>query len=177
LAAAIENKVIVPAELERLFTAHHVRALKAAYRITGNMTDAEDVAQTVFLRIAQSGAAADAMANPESYIYRAAINGALDTLRKRRSDKAVSLEEVPLGALPTRCGGDDAGDISVGLRQALASLSPRAAEMFVLRYIEEYDNSEIARMLKTSRAVVAVILHRTRARLRHQLRAKERGTR
>lgn len=177
MAAAVENKVAVPAELERLFTAHHVRALKAAYRITGNMTDAEDVAQTVFLRIAQSGAAADAMANPESYIYRAAINGALDTIRKRRIDNAVSLEEMSPGAFATSSGGGDTGDLSAGLRRALASLSPRAAEMFVLRYVEEYDNGEIARMLKTSRAVVAVILHRTRARLRHQLRAKERGTR
>lgn len=177
MAAAIENKVTVPAELERLFTAHHVRALKAAYRITGNMTDAEDVAQTVFLRIAQSNSAADAMANPESYIYRAAINGALDTIRKRRTDKAVALEDVPQGALPTGFDGGRSGELSATLRHALASLSPRAAEMFVLRYVEEYDNSEIAQMLNTSRAVVAVILHRSRGRLRQQLRARERGTR
>lgn len=177
MAAAIENKVVVPAELERLFTAHHVRALKAAYRITANMSDAEDVAQTVFLRIAQSGTATDALANPESYIYRAAINGALDVLRKRGGKQAVSLEETPYLTLPAGSAGYAADDLSERLRQALASLSPRAAEMFVLRYVEEYDNGQIARMLKTSRAVVAVILHRTRARLQKQLRAKERGTR
>jgi RNA polymerase sigma-70 factor (ECF subfamily) len=175
LAAAVETKMVVPAELESLFTTHHVRALKAAYRITGSMSDAEDVAQTVFLRIAQTGAASEAMANPGSYIYRAAINGALDAIRKRRRENAVPLEEIPPAVSDSSSA--DVADLRSRLRQALASLSPRAAEIFVLRYIEEYDNGEIARMLNTSRAVVAVILHRTRVRLRQELRAKERGTR
>jgi DNA-directed RNA polymerase specialized sigma24 family protein len=43
--------------------------------------------------------------------------------------------------------------------------------MVVLRYVEEYSNQEIARMLNTSQAVVAVMLHRARARLRRDLRA------
>ncbi len=176
MAAAIENTVVVPAELERLFAAHHVRALKAAYRITGNMSDAEDVAQTVFLRIAQNGNAVDALANPESYIYRAAINGALDVIRRRRGERAV-LEGTAYPVLAASSVGYTADDLSDKLRQALASLSPRAAEMFVLRHVEEYDNGQIARMLNTSRAVVAVVLHRTRARLQKQLRANERGTR
>ena len=52
------------------------------------------------------------------------------------------------------------------LRQALARLNPRWAEMFVLRFVEDYSNREIAGMMKTSAAVVAVILHRTRALLK-----------
>ena len=38
-------------ELSRLFGEHHRRVLIAAYRITGSMADAEDVAQSVFLRL------------------------------------------------------------------------------------------------------------------------------
>ena len=176
MAAAIEHNLALPVELEQLFQAHHRRALKAAYRITGSMSDAEDVAQTVFLRLANSGAAREAMQSPESYIYRSAINAALDLIRKRQREGAVPLEL----AHPIRGGrGPDreceSGELRVWLRKALTELSPRSAEMFVLRYVEDYSNREIARMMNTSQAVVAVMLHRARARLRNEFNAFIRG--
>ena len=51
----------------------------------------------------------------------------------------------------------------------MAQLHPVAAEMFVPRYFEEYDNAEVARMMETSEGTVAVTLHRTRARLQKEL--------
>ncbi len=171
MAAATD--VNIAPELEGLFLAHHVRALKAAYRITGSMSDAEDVAQAVFLRILQQGACRQAIENPDSYIYRAAINAALDLLRKRRREAAVPVEEaaeVSSGATAERdC---QSGELREWLRRALADLSPTAAEMFVLRYVEDYDNAHIARLMNTSRAVVAVVLYRTRERLHKELRSR-----
>ena len=41
-------------ELERLFRDHHEQVFRAAYRITGSVTDAEDVLQTIFLRLASN---------------------------------------------------------------------------------------------------------------------------
>ena len=69
--------------LSRLFAEHHRRVLIAAYRITGSMADAEDVTQTVFLRLGNGEGFP--VTNAGSYLYRAAINGALDLLRKRKS--------------------------------------------------------------------------------------------
>jgi len=66
-------------------------------------------------------------------------------------------------------------EIKNWLRGELAKLSPRTAEMFTLRYIEGLDNPEIARMMNTSQAVVAVTLHRTRARLKKSLRGFRKG--
>jgi DNA-directed RNA polymerase specialized sigma24 family protein len=39
------------ADLERAFREHHALVFRAAYRVTGNAGDAEDVLQTVFLRL------------------------------------------------------------------------------------------------------------------------------
>ena len=55
------------------------------------------------------------------------------------------------------------------VRQALTKVSPKAAEIFVLRYFDGYGNHEIAKMLGTSRSTVNVILHRTRNRLKDDL--------
>jgi RNA polymerase sigma-70 factor, ECF subfamily len=59
----------------------------------------------------------------------------------------------------------------------LGELSPRTAEMFTLRYVEELDNREIAALMHTSQAVVAVTLHQARSKLKKRLREMERGNR
>jgi RNA polymerase sigma-70 factor (ECF subfamily) len=56
-------------------------------------------------------------------------------------------------------------------------MNPKWAEMFVLRFIEEYSNREIAVAMNTSPAVVAVILHRTRSQLKKDIQALSRGGR
>src|ERR1700723_471189 len=79
-------------DITRLFTEHHRRVLLAAYRITGSMADAEDVAQAVFLRLSADNSLT--ATNERSYLYRAAINGALDLLRRRKNAAAEPLEEA-----------------------------------------------------------------------------------
>jgi RNA polymerase sigma-70 factor, ECF subfamily len=177
MAAAIEPMISATAELEDLFRAQHARVIRAAYRITGSMSDAEDVAQNVFLRMAQQGACRTAMDNPDSYVYRAAINGALDLLRKRQRESAVPIDDAEFvsNSVPVE-RATEAREMVDLLRSSLSQLSARAAEMFVLRYVEERDLADIARLMDTSRAVVAVMLHRTRARLRQELHARTRGT-
>jgi len=166
-------------DLSDLFAQHHRRVLMAAYRITGSMADAEDVAQSVFLRLA--GSERRAISNEGSYLYRAAINAALDLLRKRATAASEPLDAA--GDVASRDAGSrpeaefSSRQLVQWLRKALAELSPRAAEMFTLRYLEELDNREIAAMMQTSQAVVAVTLHQARARLKKQLKEMERGKR
>ncbi|MGH9455374.1 MAG: RNA polymerase sigma factor, partial [Terriglobia bacterium] len=66
-------------------------------------------------------------------------------------------------------------ELKQALRRELAQLNARAAEMFTLRYLEGLDNPEIAQMMNTSQAVVAVTLHRTRARLKKSLCGLRKG--
>jgi len=164
-------------QLSQLFADHHRRVLVAAYRITGSMADAEDVVQTVFLRLGKGEGLPPK--NAGSYLYRAAINGALDLLRRR---KIALVEPIDAAAAVPSASRADAPDIGITrselagqLRQAISELPPRAAEMFTLRYIEELGNREIAALMGTSQAVVAVTLHQTRSRLQKKLAAIERG--
>src|SRR3989442_14771377 len=81
-------------ELEALFRAHHDRVFRTAHRITGSPADAEDVLQTVFLRLVRGGQAYDLSANPEAYLARAAINASLDLMRSRGRTRSLELNEV-----------------------------------------------------------------------------------
>lgn len=165
------------AKLSRLFAEQHRRVLRAAYRITGCMADAEDVAQGVFLRMASCED--EPPTNPDSYLYRAAINGALDLLRRRKTMQTEPLDAASDIACNDRNGSPETsvsiGELRAWLRGAISNLSPRSAEMFTLRYLEGHDNREIASLLRTSQAVVAVTLHNTRSKLKKQLQEFERG--
>jgi len=175
-ASRQETSGAVPEGVEKLFVEHHRRVFQAAYRITGSASDAEDVLQTVFLRLLRREEAGGTglSGTPGSYLHLAAVNGALDVVRARGTSKAAPLDEggLELAEVPRRGpeGRREDGEIREALRSALSRLSPRAAEMFVLRYLEGFTNLEIARMLGRPQAVVAVTLHRARRRLREELR-------
>jgi RNA polymerase sigma-70 factor (ECF subfamily) len=180
VSAAIANMPVVePDFLSRLFAQHYRRVLLAAYRVLGNMADAEDIAQGVFLRLRE--AEMPVIANAGSYLYRAAINGALDLLRSRNRavleplDAADDIAGTGHGASPEEDAS--ASELARWLRSALGELRPRAAEMFALRYLEEFSNGEIAGLMNTSQAVVAVTLYQTRTKLKKRLRELERGMR
>jgi RNA polymerase sigma-70 factor (ECF subfamily) len=170
--AAFSNPAI---ELERGFREHHGRVFRAAYHVTGNASDAEDVLQTVFLRLARSGWPGPSVGNIEGYLHRAAVNAALDLVRARRDSQKVALEVVaPVLQEDPRLEPDRrqaSQELGTLLRRAIARLSPRSAEMFALRYLEGYENPEVARMCETTAANVAVTLHRTRVELQAAMRS------
>jgi RNA polymerase sigma-70 factor (ECF subfamily) len=160
-------------ELEVLFQAHHGRVFRTAQRITGSVADAEDVLQTVFLRLVKGQDDYDWSGNPEAYLSRAAINASLDLLRSRTRSKVVALDEGEVDSIvgtfrsPETVHADR--ELQALVREAVSRLGKTAGEMFVLRYYEGFDNKEIAAHLNTSALVVGVVLHRARTKLRKEI--------
>jgi RNA polymerase sigma-70 factor, ECF subfamily len=162
----VEERTITAAgELARVFEEHHALVFRTAYRVTGNAADAEDVLQTIFLRLLRRPEGA-AMKDRQSYLRRAAVNASLDLIRSRGDDRNLELIDLPSGARDP-----DAGELKTALRRALGRLTPKSAEIFVLRFLEGFSNREIAKMLDMSAVLVAVTVHRARQQLQRDLRA------
>jgi RNA polymerase sigma-70 factor (ECF subfamily) len=161
-----------PKELEKLFREHNNLIFRTAYRVTGSAEDAEDVLQTVFLRLARR-AEVDLAPSPASYLHRAAVNASLDLVRSRSTARSVALEDLESDLTENSTLSPESRHADRELRkliqQAVGRLGASAAEMFVLRYFEGYGNKEIAEMTGTSQMVVGVTLHRSRARLRKEI--------
>lgn len=167
LATAFGEEPIstIPKPLGELYEAHHAMVYRTAYRITGNASDAEDVMQTVFVRMLKRDDAALAeIDNPESYLRRSAVNAALDTVRARQADNTLELERMPASGSCT-----ELRDLRDTMRRAMSKLAPKAAEMVALRFFEGYTNPEIAKLLGMSQIVVAVTVHRARKKLQQEL--------
>src|SRR6202035_4267791 len=102
-----------------------------------NAGDAEDVLQTIFLRVLRRDAkSAEAMQHPESYLRRAAINTALDVIRARQAEQTVPLPEDDLGLPHSHAAQAEGSGLRLALARAMGQLNPRAAEIFALRFLE-----------------------------------------
>jgi RNA polymerase sigma-70 factor (ECF subfamily) len=154
---------LVQEDLDRIFREHHSLVYRTAYRITGNSQDAEDVLQTLFLRLLRRDALPDLQANPKGYLHRASVNISLDIIRLRKTN--VPVEDAPIQGNFTV----QSNALQELLRIALSRLSPKLAEIFALKYVEGYDNAEIAQLLGTSTGTIAVLLFRARTQLKKSL--------
>jgi RNA polymerase sigma factor (sigma-70 family) len=154
-------------EFEAIFQEHYDLVYRTAYGVTGSVEDAQDVAQTIFLRVFRREVPVNSMKNPAGYMYRAAVNLSLTLLRsQKRRISEVDYELVKDSIPETK---NQAEEEHRRLYRAIAELPPRAAEVLILRYQEELSDVEIARLLETSRGVVAVTLYRARKRLKRIL--------
>jgi RNA polymerase sigma-70 factor (ECF subfamily) len=147
-----------------LYERNYEAVFRAALRVTGNPADAEDVLQTVFLRVlARSGEVED-VALPSAYFRRAAVNAAVDVLRRRefRAESAYDSETTHAAVQPP-------GLLKERLRRALRVLDRDDASLFLLRYVEGLSIEELAVMFGIERNNVTVRLHRIRSRLQAEM--------
>ena len=87
--------------------------------------DAEDVTQSVFLRLLRIGPRADLRQNPRGYLYRAALNLSLDILRsKRREALKLVAAQFTLSSEVVENGAPEHSSLLV--EEAIAQLDPRA---------------------------------------------------
>lgn len=157
-------------ELEVLFRQHLRLVYRTAYYITRSAADAEDVAQGLFLHLVGRGVPPGLRDNPGGYLYRAAVNLSLRTVKLRDRRERAESAHAWLADVQ-QDGSRETPDLHERLARAIRTLNPRAIQMLVLRYEHDFTDAEIGRLLGTTRTVVAVTLFRARARLKGLLRA------
>jgi RNA polymerase sigma-70 factor (ECF subfamily) len=172
--AVIATNTPDPTEwLEPIYREHSRAVIQAAYRVTGNAEDAEDVLQTVFFRLARRNEPPDFAGGALPYLRRAATNAALDIVQSKRAKTSVTFdgvgEAVTHDPAPRPDSIQQGRDIQRLLREAVSRMSRRSAEVFTMRYFEGLDNKAIAAALDTSPGTVAVTLHRVREKLKTEM--------
>src|SRR5437016_1630529 len=122
-------------ELEALYRENYQLIYRAAYGVTGNAEDAQDVLQTVFVKLIEALPPGDFKRNPKGYLYRTAINFALSSLRSHDSRKLTG-DDVNSMEIAAPEGDPQHGDLIDQLRGAMAKVKPNVVEMVNLFYKE-----------------------------------------
>ena len=163
-----------------LVTRYERNIFRLALHITQNREDAEDVLQEAFLKAFQHLGQFQGQSKFYTWIVRIAVNEALMKLRKRKSDRTVSLdEELDTGedtlVREIAVWGEDPEqlysreELQQILNQAIQSLSAPYRTVFALRDIEELSTEETAAALGLTIAAVKSRLLRARLMLREKL--------
>lgn len=165
---------------ETLVRMKRERVVRTAYRITGDLEDARDVAQAVFVTLWRSLDRYDPARRFDTWLYRVTVNAAIDHLRKRGpkgalqalpDDGAGPEFAVPAGA--ERAVRQD--EIRKAFLHLAARLGPKQRAVFVMREIEGLSGSEVARILDVRESTVRNHLHQARRSLREALRREYPG--
>jgi RNA polymerase sigma-70 factor (ECF subfamily) len=165
----------------RLVRRHQRRVYAATLHILGNHSDADDATQEAFVRAFRGLPSFDGRADFFTWLYRIAVNTALNTLRGGKRGAALtqrgSTEAAHVGGRPEALG-QDAHDPSRQTQQsaevhrvlgAISELSPTLRVTLVLATIEELPHKQIAEILEIPEGTVAWRVNEARRLLRQRL--------
>ena len=152
-------------DFEELFCNYRQFVYCAAYTVPGRRQDAQDVLQTLFLRLLDQGFNKEFIKNPAGYLYRTAVNEARQMFRARKRRNYTD-DDVEVLHDPETDRNASHNHMREQLLEAMAQLEPEQGEMLVLCYEHGYSDAQIAEMLGKTRGAVAVTMHRARARLK-----------
>jgi len=147
------------------------RVVRTAYQITGDMDDALDVAQGVFLKLWHGLERFDPRRRFDTWVYRITVNAAIDMLRSRGPrgtlqplpDEPGELEAVEKTSVEERI---DRRRLQQAFLRLAGALAPRQRAAFVLREIEGQETAEIAAALGITESTVRNHLLQARRALR-----------
>ena len=153
--------------IERIFREYGQLVLDTAYRLTGSVSDAEDVLQDVFLGLP---AALERYRHRDTFpawLRRVTVRVALMRLRRDRGRREIALDTV---AEPIVRAHETSGE-RAEIERAIAALPAGLRAVFVLREVEGYSHAEIAALLDIREGTSQVRYHRAVRMLRAALGA------
>jgi len=133
-----------------------------AFRMLGNGSDAEDVAQETFIKAFRKLDTYDAGLGMKNWLCTIALNTARDWYRKKGRRRDAAGEEK----MDEESSGGEETSVHLGnkidIEKMLSVLDIRYRSVMVLYYMEQYGTKEIAQMLKKSESAVKIWLFRAR---------------
>ncbi|WP_051110413.1 SigE family RNA polymerase sigma factor [Longispora albida] len=150
------------ADFHSLYSAHYGELVAMLYALSGDLGDAQDMAQETFARAWQRWSSVVTYDDPVAWLRRVAVN--LSTSRWRRKGVARRfLERSRVEHVP------EMSPDRVVLVTALRTLPTGQRQALVLHYLADLPVAEIARQLGTAEGTVKSWLYRGRAALAAQL--------
>jgi RNA polymerase sigma-70 factor (ECF subfamily) len=158
---------------EEIYRRHHRRVFSLCLRMTQNQSEAEDLAQDVFVQLFRKVGSFRGESAFTTWLHRMTVNQVLMHFRKKkvRDERSSEDEETPDRIEPGTENPDAMPVVDrIALDNAIAQLPPGYRTTFVLHDIEGYEHEEVARIMGCSVGTSKSQLHKARMKLRGLLK-------
>ena len=163
---------------EELIEIHQNSVIGTVAKMLGSPTEAEDIAQQVFIRIWKSAERYEPQAKFTTWLFTITRNLVFNEVRRKKRKPAVSMdereEEFHLATVDTRTASPDDDVLQSELEEtvdaAIANLPEKQRLAVVLRRYEEMPYEEIASVLDMTIPAIKSLLFRARAQLKEDLK-------
>src|SRR5436853_7833875 len=157
---------------EDLYRKHYRRVYSICLRMTGNVAEAEDLTQEVFIQLHRKLDSFRGESAFTTWLHRLTVNQVLMHFRKRsvRSELTTDDGEMPDSIDPETINPESMPIVDrIALESAIAQLPPGYRTVFALHDVAGYEHEEIAKMLGCSARTSKSQLHKGRLKLRRLL--------
>jgi len=165
--------------LRQLIEAHQHRIVGAVAKMLGDESDAEDIAQQVFLRVWKSASRYEPTAKFTTWLYKITRNLVFNELRRRRRHPTQSMDASAEDDRPFQAPDPGAkppdtslldDEMQAAIQRAIDALPEIQRMAIVLRRYDDVSYEEIAEILDLSVPAVKSVLFRARTELREKLK-------
>ncbi|GBC76892.1 ECF RNA polymerase sigma factor SigE [bacterium HR08] len=163
---------------EELYRRHRRKVYSLCLRMLGNVPDAEDLTQEVFLQLYRKIGTFKGTAALSTWLYRLTVNKVLmyvRTHRRKHREQLTEGEEIAQREAMIRPRQNGSLSDRIDLERAIRRLPPGYRAVFLLHDVEGYEHDEIARILGITVGTTKSQLHKARMKLRELLGADASG--
>jgi RNA polymerase sigma-70 factor (ECF subfamily) len=154
------------AAFEMLMRQYERLVLVTALRLMGNMPDAQDVSQEVFLKLYRNLRKVDGAQSIAGWLYRVTVNAVRDLQRRKRPEAPMEFaENLPAAGIDPQQAATEA-ERRRALEMSLRMLPEKERAALVLRDLEGLSTEEVARALGSSEATVRSQVSKARVKVR-----------
>jgi RNA polymerase sigma-70 factor (ECF subfamily) len=168
------------ASFEELISRYAQKAFSLASRLTKSPEDAEEVLQDVFVTVFRKIEGFQSKSSFSSWLYRITVNCSFMKLRKKRQNRSVSIEDLPLALQKSLRSAKNAPheteivtlrhELGEAIESAIQRLPEEYRPVFILRDVDGLTSREVGKILSLSIPAVKSRLHRSRLMLRRTLK-------
>lgn len=152
-----------PHSFEKLVKAYYPSILNYSYRLLSNRSDAEDVTQEVFLKVANKLSSLKQPDAFKSWVYSIANSTCLDLIRKRTREKVHARNYYHA------CSLDEALPVDFSIWESVARLPIALKQAVVLVYWEGFNHAQAGSILECAESTVSWRIHEAKKQLKGML--------
>lgn len=160
---------------DELYRKHYRRVYSICLRMTGNVAEAEDLTQEVFIQLHRKLGSFRGESAFTTWLHRLTVNQVLMHFRKRsvKSELTTDDGEIPDSIDPDTLNPEAMPIVDrISIETAIAQLPPGYRTAFILHDVEGYEHEEIARILGCSPGTSKSQLHKARLKLRRLIQQR-----